>query len=369
MRRQRSTALPLALVYALLVVYASLYPFTGWRWPAGASWSELLWLRWPPWHSRFDDVANFLGYGPLGALLALGWVRSGVPPALGSMAALCLPGLLSYVMECTQQFIPVRVPSGRDWALNAAGAGTGVLLALGIAGLGWVDRWRLWRLRWFEPQASPALVLLLLWPVALLFPAPLPLGLGQVFDELGAWVVQGLHNTPWAAAVTPPLAQRGMPGATLPPWLESTAVAAGLMAPGMLAFAVLRPGWRRLLVAVLVLALALGTTALSTALNFGPAHAWAWVTPAVTSGLVAGALLVVGVSRLLPHLAAALGLMALALSVCLSAVAPADPYFAASLQLWEQGQFIRFHGMSQWVGWLWPYAAMVCLMARLARKR
>ena len=369
MLRQRSTALPLALVYAVLVVYASLYPFTGWRWPAGASWSELLWLRWPPWRDRFDDLANFIGYAPLGALLALGWARSGVAVALGALAALCLPGLLSFVMECTQHFIPVRVPSGRDWALNAAGAGAGVLLALGLAGLGWVDRWRLWRLRWFEPQASPALVLLLLWPVALLFPAPLPLGLGQVFEELGTWIPELLAGTPWAGTVAPPVVQRGVLRPTLSPWLEGASVAAGLMAPCMLAFAVLRPGWRRLFVAVLALTLALTTTALSTALNFGPLHAWAWVTPAVTPGLVAGSVLIVAASQLRPRLAAALGLVALATSVSLGAAAPADPYFAASLQLWEQGQFIRFHGMSQWVGWVWPYAAMGWLMARLAGTR
>jgi hypothetical protein len=56
-------------------------------------------------------------------------------------------------------------------------------------------------------------------------------------------------------------------------------------------------------------------------------------------------------------------------SVLLGASAPADPYFAASLQLWEQGQFIRFHGMSQWVGWAWPYAAMGWLLSRLAAAR
>ena len=96
MLRQRSTALPLAALYVLLVVYASLYPFAGWRWPAGASWTELLWLRWPPWRDRFDEVANFVGYAPLGALLALGWARSGVSVVLGAAAAVCLPGLLSY---------------------------------------------------------------------------------------------------------------------------------------------------------------------------------------------------------------------------------------------------------------------------------
>lgn len=369
MLRQRSTALPLAAVYALLVVYASLYPFEGWRWPAGASWSELLQLRWPPWRNRFDDVSNLVGYAPLGALLALGWARSGVPVALGALAALCLPALLSYGMECMQYFIPVRVPSGRDWALNAAGTAAGVLLALLVRWLGWVDRWRLWRLRWFEPQASPALVLLLLWPVALLFPSPLPLGLGQMFDELGAWIPELLEGTPWAGAATPPVVQRGVMRQALSPWVEGTAVAAGLLAPSLLAYASLRPGWRRLLVPALALCLALATTALSTALNFGPTHAWAWVTPAVATGLVAGLVLSVAAALLKPRLAAALGLVALATMVSLGASAPADPYFAASLQLWEQGQFIRFHGMSQWVGWAWPYAAIGWLLSRLAAAR
>ena len=33
---------------------------------------------------------------------------------------------------------------------------------------------------------------------------------------------------------------------------------------------------------------------------------------------------------------------------------------------WEQGRFIRFHGAAQWVGWLWPYAA-IALPARADR--
>jgi VanZ family protein len=369
MLRQRSTALPLALVYVLLVVYASLYPFSGWRWPAGATWSELLWLTWPPWRNRFDEWSNFLGYAPLGALLALGWARSGLPLALGVLAALCLPALLSYAMECTQHFIPRRVPSGRDWVLNAGGAAMGVGLALGLVGLGWVDRWRMWRLRWFEPQASPALVLLLLWPVALLFPAPVALSLGQVFEELRAWIPELLAGTPWDGAVAPPAVQGGVLRPMLSPWAEGAAVAAGLMAPCLLAFSVLRQGRRRLVVAFLILVLALATTALSTALNFGPVHAWAWLTPTVMPGLAVGSVLILAASRLGPRQAAVLGLGALVTSVLLGALAPADPYFAASLQLWEQGQFIRFHGMSQWLGWLWPYAAMGGLMARLAGAR
>jgi len=39
--------------------------------------------------------------------------------------------------------------------------------------------------------------------------------------------------------------------------------------------------------------------------------------------------------------------------------APASPYFAQTLSTWEQGRFIRFHGLAQWLGWLWPYAVLV----------
>jgi hypothetical protein len=28
---------------------------------------------------------------------------------------------------------------------------------------------------------------------------------------------------------------------------------------------------------------------------------------------------------------------------------------------------VRFHGIAQWVGWLWPYAAMAWLLARVMR--
>ena len=60
--------------------------------------------------------------------------------------------------------------------------------------------------------------------------------------------------------------------------------------------------------------------------------------------------------------------MALTALVVLVAQAPADPYFAESLQAWEQGRFIRFHGAAQWVGWLWPYAALVYLLVRVGAR-
>jgi hypothetical protein len=45
-----------------------------------------------------------------------------------------------------------------------------------------------------------------------------------------------------------------------------------------------------------------------------------------------------------------------------------DPYFAQTLQSWEQGRFIRFNGLAQWLGWLWPFAALVYVLLRVSRR-
>ena len=105
--------------------------------------------------------------------------------------------------------------------------------------------------------------------------------------------------------------------------------------------------------------------ALSTALNFGPQHGLAWVTPAAVPGLAAGLLLALLLAPVPRRLVVGLGLVAVTAGVLLVAQLPADPYFAQNLQRWEQGRFIRFHGLSQWIGWGWPFAAGLWLLARL----
>jgi hypothetical protein len=84
-------------------------------------------------------------------------------------------------------------------------------------------------------------------------------------------------------------------------------------------------------------------------------------------GLVLGASLALACVFIRPRAAAALGLVALSVNVALVAQAPSDPYYAESLQQWEQGRFIHFHGLAQWVGWLWPFAAGATLFGRLVR--
>lgn len=366
MSGRRSTAWPLAALYAALIVYASLYPFSGWRWPPGSDWADLLWLPWPRWRDRFDDIANLLGYAPLGALLGVAVLRSGGGAVKAVLLGLTLPALLSLALELAQGFVPARVPSGRDWTLNSAGALLGLVLAGAAQASGWIDRWGQWRTRWFIPQANAGIVLLLLWPVALLFPAPVALGLGQVFGWLHE-VAEGWLRDSFLESLLdgsgPPAASVAL--SPLPPLTEASAIALGLLAPCVVAFVSMRPGWRRGVAVAVVSVVAITASTLSTALNFGPVHALTWITPAVGWGLAAGAVGAGVLSVLRGPGVAAAGLVVITAGVLLVARAPQDPYFAASLKLWEQGQFIRFHGIAQWIGWLWPYAAAAWLVQRL----
>ena len=98
---------------------------------------------------------------------------------------------------------------------------------------------------------------------------------------------------------------------------------------------------------------------LSSALTYGPEHAWAWVDAPTLLGL--GLAAVAGLAALaLPPRGCHVGLiLALAVSLSLLNRVPSSAYLDQSLEVWEQGRFIRFHGLSQWLGWLWPFAALV----------
>jgi VanZ family protein len=366
--RQRSAAALLALVYGVLVLYASLYPFEGWRWPPGQTLWALLVLPRSVYHIPFDLASNLAGYMPLGALLTLALRRPGVRAVSAWLLAVLLCSGLSYGCETLQQFVPARVPALEDLALNAAGGALGALLGLALHALGLVARWHALHQRWFAGDGAMALALLLMWPVGLLFPAPVPLGLGQVAERLREWLAESLQGVHWAQAAHDLLAAAPPAASALRPLAEAAIVALGLLAPCMVAYAVVAPGWRRVVMAVCALVLgALGMT-LSTLLNFGPTHAMAWLTDVSVPGLVAGLVLALLLVPLPRRVAAGAGLVVLTGLVVGVAQAPADPYFAQSLQAWEQGRFVRFHGLAQWVGWLWPYVAMGWLLSRLGTR-
>lgn len=368
MARPRSSAVPLAAAFALLIAYASLYPFSGWRWPPGQSAQTLLALPASHYFIAFDLWANFIGYMPLGALLYGAGVRSGWRLGWALLLASVLPALLSYALEVTQNFLPDRVPSREDWLLNAGGGVVGALVGAALQALGVLRVWQPLRDRWFIPASAGALTLLLLWPLGLLFPAPVPLGLGQCWDELRDLAVAVLENTPLQELAEPWLRPAQAERAPLSRATETLAIALGLLGPCLVAFAAMRSRARRAVVTLCALGLALAVSTLSTALNFGPEHAWAWLTPATLPGLALGLLAALACTLMPPRLAATVGLMALTALVAVVAQAPDNAYYAQSLQAWSQGRFIRFHGLARWIGWLWPYAAAAWLLLRVASR-
>ncbi|HZW73161.1 MAG TPA: VanZ family protein, partial [Caldimonas sp.] len=157
--RHRSSAVPLAWLYGGLIVYASLYPFIGWRIPPVGPFDFLL-LGWPRWWTWFDVISNLLGYGPFGFLLFVALTRSGRRSGSAALLA-CLGGtLLSLTMETLQNYLPHRVSSNVDLALNALGTIAGVAVGAVLQRHGGIARWQKLRERWFVDGSAGGLALL-----------------------------------------------------------------------------------------------------------------------------------------------------------------------------------------------------------------
>ncbi|MES2890080.1 MAG: VanZ family protein [Pseudomonadota bacterium] len=359
-----SSAALLAWIYAGLVVYATLYPFSGWRLGGGSSLAFVT-LPLPAYWTGFDTVANWLGYLPFGLLVFIAFIRRSWRAGLAWLSAVVLAAVLSFGLEFLQNFLPQRVPSNLDWLLNTLGGALGAALGWGLHRVGGIARWQTVRERWFVQPSAGGIALLLLWPVGLLFPLSSPFAMGQVVERAREGLLGWLSDTPlaaWAAVSLPP----PLPHRTLTPTGEFVLIVLGLLAPCCLVFTVSRPGWRRVILLALTVGGGVFLTCLSTALSFGPEQALAWVTPVAWWAVAITWILATLLAWVSRRAAAALGLMMLAGLVALVTQGPGDPYFALSLQSWEQGRFIRFHGASQWVGWFWPYLAMAYLMSVVA---
>jgi hypothetical protein len=254
-------------------------------------------------------------------------------------------------MESLQSFLPVRVPSSVDWLCNSVGGAAGGVLAVVLERRGWLYHWAQFRRNWLTPDASTSLVLMALWPLALLFPVSVPLGLGQVLERLsGTW----LHKLPLEGMFQ-----------TLSPGMEMLCVALGLMVPALLGLSVVRNLSQRLKVVLVVVWMAVLANGLSAALTYGPERTWYWLNPQVFDGMALGCLFSLLAIKLSSRWT--LGLMLLAQLLLLIGVnlLHTSTYFAQTVQTWEQGRFIRFHGLTQWLNWLWPWAVLVWGVVRL----
>ena len=106
---QKTSAWPLARIHAALIVFASLFPFDGWRDQGIDPWIFLSAPLLPPYWTGFDVSVNVAGYVPLGFLLALALLRWG--PERWAVLLEALAGdLLSLLLEYLQIV-------GRCWLL------------------------------------------------------------------------------------------------------------------------------------------------------------------------------------------------------------------------------------------------------------
>jgi hypothetical protein len=270
---------------------------------------------------------------------------------------------LAMCLEGVQNYLPSRRASNVDLWLNGLGGLVGGLSAWVLEKVGAIDRWSHFRRTWFVPQARGGLVLLALWPIAVIFPAAVPLGLGQVLERVEEALGEALSNTPfleWLPMRTIEL-QPLLPGA------ELLCVLLGALIPVLLAYSILRSTFQRVVFLIAALAISVLVSAISAGLSYGPEHAMAWLSLPVKIGLLGAA--VAGMLCLLLSARSCIAVLLLALVVQLFMLnlAPASPYFAQTLQTWEQGRFIRFHGVVQWLGWLWPFAAVAYVMARISK--
>ena len=156
----------LAAGYGALLVYASLYPFTGWQ--QGVDRLGFLTSSWPAVAPRFDNYVNVLAYIPLGLLIALS-LRNQSNFARRVILATLAGFALSFSMEFLQQYLPRRIASPADLATNSCGALFGALAS------SLFDPERVpgrviaqWRNRWIKPgpQFTLALTVLAAWALS-----------------------------------------------------------------------------------------------------------------------------------------------------------------------------------------------------------
>lgn len=122
----------LLVSYLGLIIYGSLYPFSGWRVP-DAYHPNMVHLWWREHLSRSDVITNFLSYIPLGYLVARTICMR--QRAFVTLTIVVLSSAaLSASMEFLQVFLPSRVSSLADVFFNSCGTLVGAIGAKVMGG-------------------------------------------------------------------------------------------------------------------------------------------------------------------------------------------------------------------------------------------
>ena len=244
--------LGLWLAYGGLLVFGSLYPWSGWTPAAAGRWERFLAPSLPQ-ASTADMLTNFLVYMPWGLLfmLSLGQ-RYRVLSALG--LALLSGLVLSVSLEYLQLYLPGRIASLLDTMLNLAGTLGGALLATGLRRETLAGQ-RLFglRQRYVQPGAlgNLGILVLVLWILSQLTPLVPSLDLANLRQGLKPlWYYSWHQSLPFY-------------------WLSMSSYALGIAGLGLLSERFLQPGRHRALLfgSVIVVTLLLKVPVVSRQLS------------------------------------------------------------------------------------------------------
>jgi len=329
----------LAALYGLMILYASLEPFSGWVAPLPGT-PFFLFAPWPAHVTRFDIAINVLAYSPFGFFIAL--IRPGRTPLARLLMAMAIAALLSFAMESAQMFLPMRDADKVDFASNTAGAALGAIAALSFSyAPGLRARIAQWRNDIFLANriGDVGLALLFIWLLSQVNPG-IPL-FAATFDP-------SLELTPDLAGTLLQAAQSAF-----------NVVGIGLF----LSLLLRRP--RNFGMAVFVLiGVALLLKGIAAALLLKSAAWESWLKPGVLLGVAAGALVLLLAIWLPRPARTTLCAIALLSSLVAPLLAPDLWQARAPLALfdWPYGQLLNFNGLTHAVLVIWPLAASAYLL-------
>ncbi len=325
-------------VWALLLAYASLYPFVPLRPPSleavGAFFSR------PRFVTASDVALNVLAYLPLGTLACL-YLRQANERWQAIFKAALLGAGFSFAMEILQLFIPNRIASVYDVFANAAGAFGGALVfadpfySLVTRPLG--ER----REAWVRPGAwgDAALVLLMLWLIAQLNPALPFFGAGNIVGT-----------------------GEGLSGLAVLQWL---AVAMSICGFGLFVSTTLKGDAGTLRATLALLSVALWLKFMAASFMLQPHFAAEWLSVGRVMGLLGGILMLAPLRHLPRAGRIYLALLFVFAGALFSKIFGAYGALDQLLQLfrWPYGQLASFATLTQFLHEAWPFLALPYLIA------
>ena len=329
-------------VWAMLLAYASLYPFWPLRLPSpDAALGFFIPPRYP---SRADIGFNVIAYIPLGTLACL-YFRQAAEGLRPIAKAVLLATAFSLGMELLQFFIPNRVASVYDLLANAGGALLGSLVfadplySTVTRPLGQLREETIIPGAW----GDAGLVLIMLWLLAQFNPALPFFGAGDIAgnfeEELGI--------------------------------AESVAVGMSICGFGLFISTLARMEAGSLRVTVVLLSLALWLKFVFASLILQPNFSAGWVSTGRVLGLVGGMAIFIplrGLARAARMYAALVLILAGALfSKIFGEYSPLEEFLR--LFRWPHGQLGSFATLTRFLHELWPFAAVTFLTALFIREK